>query len=238
MEPIHAETAFLLFMEMWHWNLEESSLCDTITSPRTYWRKFLTNNEYGSFYHLFLTPLTCFRKWWGMTEPPSFSTLLFRIMLILSFMHLHFLNFIYSWLLCFHTFSALSLLHPFLFNLPHLIPHSLFSSTHSPTVRGKIHLRRLIGWKQQEMRVQKQRGNGAALSAKGRKTGKGRDYMLKIQLELGPFLLPFCLALPHWAVALEPLLPEITEGETETPIILNCTKRHITDILGFERHQE
>lgn len=175
-----------------------------------------------------------------MTEPPSFSALLLTVMLILSFMHLLFLNFIYSCLLCFHTFSSLSLLHPFLFNLPHLLPHHLFSSVHSPTLSGKIHWkspRRLMGWKQKEMRGQKQGGNGAALSAKGEKLTK-RDYTLKIQPELGPFLLSFCLALPHWDGALEPLSPEKTEGETETPIILNYTKKQLTNILGFERHQD
>lgn len=126
----------------------------------------------------------------------SFLLLLCRSpLLILSFIHVlssHFLNFIYTCPFCFHIFSFLSLLLPFLFRLPRHLPRHLVCSMHSPSLSGKIlwkSSRRLTGWKQQEMRVQKQRGspyswNGAALSARGGKEVKReRMCMFKIQPE-------------------------------------------------------
>ena len=88
----------------------------------------------------------------------------------------HFPHFIYTCLFSFRTFSSLSLLLPFSISSSTSSPPP-FSSMHSPSLSGKTlwkSWRSVTGWKQQEMRVQKQRGssyswNGVALSAKAEK---------------------------------------------------------------------
>lgn len=89
------------------------------------------------------------------------------------------------------------------------------------------------------MRVQKQRGNGAALSAKGGKTVKERDLYAKnpAGTETIPLVLLRSFASLSWGFGAF-IHKDNRRRNRNTHNIVNYTKKHITDILGFERHQE
>lgn len=157
----------------------------------------------GFFFFSFYGPV--FRNYEEAVEPPFASTLVLTAPIILLFIHVfssHFLNFIYTCPFCFQTFLSLYLLLPFLFLLPHHLPHHLFSSMHSPSLSGKILENPEDGLPDRSSRKWGCRKREEALTHEmvwhWWQEGGEKMCMLKIQPEVRPFLFCFSLLLPHW----------------------------------------